>query len=715
VKAFLSSLAETTKRLSFGIIVHNLTDASTFSIKKGEVTESEIPETLSGYLLDDACHCAYFSHDEKVVVIYFVRFVLKKQRLVVIIQDTKQRVRVNKFISALINSSYGSAGSALSEEFLKNFEIERKEYEYRLQKLSEDTLFEKTVRQKEKDELEAIIKEMKGDLDNYKISSLWDKAREEEFEAAKEAAAKLSGVELKYDSLVREMWAVRNDLDDARRENLALSGEVASLKAYGEAKTEEDKENAAKEELDALKNENIALRREIKEYQEIIAKKDEQIEQQAKETSKQKSYDTAAQESYNEIKELKRELEKLSARYLELEKLNEKLKEDFNHRGDLLEECRKELSDAQKELLRKDGDFKKLDALKEEAESALEQTKYDAETQKNSYERELSRLAARISDMEARSVALLEELHSEQTLRGEFQEIFDGIVPPILAIDEDDKVLYANKALEAFGGKTGKVLTGALCYEAAFNSSSRCEWCLAEQVRQNEEPAQVKLSSDDGGRTLEITFFPIMDIDGTVVKVAEIITDRTEINELNASLSKTKEKLKELKAQKTEDVNKINELDTAFQELSEEYNNTLGRNNKMIKVIERLVTEDKAKELINARMDITELRNKLFRANDMIKNYKYQLDEQLIKYSNLNRRTFMQIERLFNTVKGKTSLKGEESVAVLSFLSREFERVRKQFIDEEKTLREKKEDEPSFESVEEQMLKEKFAAKLGDK
>jgi hypothetical protein len=133
----------------------------------------------------------------------------------------------------------------------------------------------------------------------------------------------------------------------------------------------------------------------------------------------------------------------------------------------------------------------------------------------------------------------------------------------------------------------------------------------------------------------------------------------------------------------------------------------------MIKVIERLVTEDKAKELINARLDLTELRNKLFRANDMIKNYKYQLDEQLIKYSNLNRRTFMQIERLFNTVKGKTSLKGEESVAVLSFLSREFERVRKQFIDEEKGLQSKKdEEEPTFESVEEQMLKEKFSAKL---
>jgi hypothetical protein len=115
-------------------------------------------------------------------------------------------------------------------------------------------------------------------------------------------------------------------------------------------------------------------------------------------------------------------------------------------------------------------------------------------------------------------------------------------------------------------------------------------------------------------------------------------------------------------------------------------------------------------------MEITELRNKLFRANDMIKNYKYQLDEQLIKYSNLNRRTFMQIERLFNTVKGKTSLKGEESVAVLSFLSREFERVRKQFIDEEKTLHKKQETgETPFESVEEQILKEKFSVKMGDK
>jgi hypothetical protein len=67
-------------------------------------------------------------------------------------------------------------------------------------------------------------------------------------------------------------------------------------------------------------------------------------------------------------------------------------------------------------------------------------------------------------------------------------------------------------------------------------------------------------------------------------------------------------------------------------------------------------------------------------------------------------------------VKGKASLKGEESVAVLSFLSREFERVRKQFIDEQNSSHlEKNAAEPAFESVEEQMLKVKFSAKLDNK
>jgi hypothetical protein len=206
-----------------------------------------------------------------------------------------------------------------------------------------------------------------------------------------------------------------------------------------------------------------------------------------------------------------------------------------------------------------------------------------------------------------------------------------------------------------------------------------------------------------------------MDADGTLIKIAEIITDKTEISELNLSLAKTKEKFKELKLQKTEEFNKLTELNSAFQELTVEHKKIADRNSKMVKVIERLVAEDKAKELINARMELTEVRNKLIRANDMVKNYRYQLDEQLIKYSNLNKRTFMQIERLFNTVKGKASLRGEESVAVLSFLSREFERVRKQFIDEEKGLADRKETgEAPFESVEEQILKEKFSAKMGE-
>jgi PAS domain-containing protein len=724
MKAFLTSLAEATKRLNFGIIVHNLTDSTTFSIKTGKVRESTIPGSLSIYLADDNCHCSYFSHGEKIVVIYFVRFLLKKQRLVVIVRDTKQRVRVNKFISALINSSYGkSADSNLAEEFLGNFEIEKKEYEQKLQKLSEDTAFEKIVWQREKDEFNTVIAELKSDLENYKVSGLWNKASEEDLTTALETVSKLSGVESKYDSLVREMWGLRNDLDDSRRENLALTGELSALKAYEAAETPDDKEKTLQDSITALKDENTALRRELKEYSEMMTLKDAQIKEQIEELSKQKPIDAAPrtdaifESEANKIKqELEKQIEKQAAHCAELEKLNTALMEDFNKRGDLLEENRGELAEAQKELLHIRGDLKRLDALKEEVDNALTQAKADIQEQRDVYDRELSRLKAHISDIDAQNSDLAEEVRILKGLKSELFEILDGVVLPIFTIDENDKVIYANKALEAFRGAGG--IIGDICHKAVHNRSERCEWCLAEQVRQNEEPVSVSVDSDFDGASscLEITFVPVMDADGTLIKIAEIITDKTEVSELNESLSKTKEKFKELKVQKTEEFNKLNELNSAFQELTVEHKKIAIRNNKMVKVIERLVAEDKAKELLNARMELTEVRNKLIRANDMVKNYRYQLDEQLIKYSNLNKRTFMQIERLFNTVKGKASLRGEESVAVLSFLSREFERVRKQFIDEEKGLADRKETgEASFESVEEQILKEKFSAKMGEK
>ncbi|MDR2105378.1 MAG: PAS domain-containing protein [Deferribacteraceae bacterium] len=714
MKSFLSSIAETTRRLNFGIIVHNRTDSTTFSIKKGEVAQAELPSSISSYISDNNCHCAYFRHSEKagekVVVIYFVRFILKKQHLVVIIQDTKLRLRVNKFIAAFINSSYGNANTNLAEELLGNFEIERKEYEQKVQKLNEDALFEKAVWQQERDELKGIIAELKGDLENYKLTRLWDKASEEELTAAREAAARAAEAESKYDNLVREMWVIRNDLDDARRENLALSGELSAQKAYGQASSDEEKLKAVQEGIEALKNENTALRRELKEYTEIIAKKDSLLEEHSKTQSTQtinEGYDS------ERVDELLKDVERERARSAEFERLNEKLREDFNKRGDLLEKGNLELSELQKELFQAKSEVKKLAALKEDLESSLEQERLDAQTQAAGFERELSRLNAYISDIQAKNAALIDEISSLQTFRQELLKILDGIALPIFTIDENDKVVYANNAAAAFSGE----MVGRICYET-HNNTARCEWCLAEQVRQNEEPAQVKLSSDINGaaRALEITFFPVIDIDGTVVKIAEIITDKSEFSELNTALVKTKDRLKELKEQRSRDLNKISELNSSFQEISEEHKKVLGRSNKMIKVIERLVSEDKAKELINARLELTDLRNKLSRTNDMIKNYKYQLDEQLIKYSNLNRRTFLQIERLFNTVKGKASLKGEESVAVLSFLSREFERVRKQFVIEQASGYSDRDIEPpAFESVEEQMLKVKFSGKLGGK
>ncbi|MDR2868961.1 MAG: hypothetical protein LBV04_00765 [Deferribacteraceae bacterium] len=119
------------------------------------------------------------------------------------------------------------------------------------------------------------------------------------------------------------------------------------------------------------------------------------------------------------------------------------------------------------------------------------------------------------------------------------------------------------------------------------------------------------------------------------------------------------------------------ELAKAYQELLLEHEKLTERNAKMLRVIERLASEDKAQELLNVRKELMETRDKLCRSIEMVTNYQRKCEDQDLKYSALNKRMFGQLERVLNVLNIKTTLRSKEANTMLTYLLKEFEIVKK--------------------------------------
>jgi chromosome segregation ATPase len=267
--------------------------------------------------------------------------------------------------------------------------------------------------------------------------------------------------------------------------------------------------------------------------------------------------------------------------------------------------------------------------------------------------------------------------------RDKLNDMLNGLSQPILTVGEGFKVASSNTALVAFTNTRSSIdMVGAACHKCVYGNEARCEWCQVDKVKTTGEPTRVTVVQGDPaqGRHLEVVFFPIFDEERTLLEVGECIIDKTEVVDLTNTLNDFKSKMNEFKKARMNDMNELAELRRLYQELTTEHETIRERNAKMLKVIERLVSEDKARELLNVRSELVETRNKLVRSAETIKNYKFKVEDMDLRYSELNKRSFMQMERLLNLVKAKNQLRAEDITSILTFLTREFEGVKKHFI-----------------------------------
>lgn len=123
------------------------------------------------------------------------------------------------------------------------------------------------------------------------------------------------------------------------------------------------------------------------------------------------------------------------------------------------------------------------------------------------------------------------------------QKIFDRVSLPVLLIDRDYKIAWANGAARAHVALSDNDVVGCACYEMAHGSGKPC-WqsegigCPAKEAFETRERVRVIHRHSIGGDLVveEIVATPLEDGNGEVSHVIEELRDITELLELRQGL-----------------------------------------------------------------------------------------------------------------------------------------------------------------------------------
>ncbi|MFY9268327.1 MAG: sigma 54-interacting transcriptional regulator [Candidatus Manganitrophaceae bacterium] len=117
--------------------------------------------------------------------------------------------------------------------------------------------------------------------------------------------------------------------------------------------------------------------------------------------------------------------------------------------------------------------------------------------------------------------------------------ILDGIVDPIIVIDENYNLMYANQSAQSLaeeshlGGKTESAhrhaQVGQKCYEVLHGQKHPCQPCPCQQTLKNGKPFRVIRKTDSNGdghrHVKEFRSYPLLDAEGKVTRTIEVIQE----------------------------------------------------------------------------------------------------------------------------------------------------------------------------------------------
>ena len=128
--------------------------------------------------------------------------------------------------------------------------------------------------------------------------------------------------------------------------------------------------------------------------------------------------------------------------------------------------------------------------------------------------------------------------------KDKLQAFMDGLTISGIGIDivnKDYEVLFQNEILkEKFGD-----LSGESCYEKYMGLEEPCKFCPMKRAIETKSVERVELKGADG-RIYELTSAPLLNLDGTVNKAAEIVIDISERILAEKELKESEEKYRDL-------------------------------------------------------------------------------------------------------------------------------------------------------------------------
>ncbi len=115
-------------------------------------------------------------------------------------------------------------------------------------------------------------------------------------------------------------------------------------------------------------------------------------------------------------------------------------------------------------------------------------------------------------------------------------------IPDIIGVqDTHGRIIRYNEAGYNFFGKSEDGVVGKSCYEM-IDQGAPCDNCVTKEIIKTSAPAQAEKYLHSKGLWMDIRAYPILDMDGRVVRIVEHWRDITELKKSQASLVESEEK-----------------------------------------------------------------------------------------------------------------------------------------------------------------------------
>ncbi|AGL02413.1 GAF domain-containing sensor histidine kinase [Desulfoscipio gibsoniae] len=128
----------------------------------------------------------------------------------------------------------------------------------------------------------------------------------------------------------------------------------------------------------------------------------------------------------------------------------------------------------------------------------------------------------------------------EQVLHGkmEWEETFRSLTDPILLIDQNYNIIRCNNQLEGLPGQINGEPEKSKCYRYVWGRDEKCEFCLMDEVYQNQAPAYRRIQLESG-KTFDVHYYPVFKPNREIYSVIHHTKDITEQIKMEAQLTQS--------------------------------------------------------------------------------------------------------------------------------------------------------------------------------